>query len=215
MTSASSSTNTLIFFGSMNFSFVHQSSMVPGVPITICSCSLLPRGTEEYRKNSTIILKNKNKTISHIHFYSITRDEIDIFKNIATESERELTFISSDSIHKFHFWIVFAHLLNYFSSLKSQFVRRRHTQALRKTRWKNMVRYSYEIEFKCSSDWGNDTSKVGMGDMLYCAINCQKKFPTVRICNITINSCCRRNSVYNGFRQLANIGHQVGLIAKS
>lgn len=45
---------------------------------------------------------------------------------------RELTLISSDGVHKLHLRIVFAHLLNYLSSLKGQFICRRHTQALRK-----------------------------------------------------------------------------------
>lgn len=136
MTSASSSTNTLIFFGSMNFSFVHQSSMVPGVPITICSCGLLPRGTEGYskkkKKNGTIKV---TKTLSQIHFYNITKEDI-FKKKTKHKKERGLTFISSDSINKSHFRIEFPHLLNYFSSLKSQFVCGRHTQALRKTVWK-------------------------------------------------------------------------------
>lgn len=46
--------------------------------------------------------------------------------------QRQLTLISSDGVHKLHLGIVFAHLLNYLSGLKGQFICRRHTQALRK-----------------------------------------------------------------------------------
>lgn len=42
ITSASSKMNMVIFLGSMKWYFVHQSSIVPGVPITICSCSGTP-----------------------------------------------------------------------------------------------------------------------------------------------------------------------------
>lgn len=47
ITSASSNTNTLIFLGSMNFSLEHQSSTVPGVPMTICSEIFCPLSTAE------------------------------------------------------------------------------------------------------------------------------------------------------------------------
>lgn len=42
MMSASSSTNMLIFFKSTTLRLKHQSSIVPGVPMTICSCSVVP-----------------------------------------------------------------------------------------------------------------------------------------------------------------------------
>lgn len=45
MMSASSSTNMLIFFKSMTRRLKHQSSIVPGVPMMICSSSALPCGT--------------------------------------------------------------------------------------------------------------------------------------------------------------------------
>lgn len=51
MTSASSRTNTLIFFGSMNLSFWHQSRTVPGVPITICSWSFTPLSTAQKERH--------------------------------------------------------------------------------------------------------------------------------------------------------------------
>lgn len=57
MTSASSSTNTRIFLGSKNLNFPHQSSIVPGVPITICSWSFVPLGTEIFRRNKESLLK--------------------------------------------------------------------------------------------------------------------------------------------------------------
>lgn len=57
MTSASSSTNTRIFLGSKNLNFPHQSSIVPGVPITICSWSFVPFGTEIFRRNKESLLK--------------------------------------------------------------------------------------------------------------------------------------------------------------
>lgn len=46
ITSASSSTNIVIFLGSMSLYLVHQSRTVPGVPMIICSCNLMPRSTE-------------------------------------------------------------------------------------------------------------------------------------------------------------------------
>lgn len=52
ITSASSKTNTLIFLGSMNFSLEHQSSTVPGVPITICSEIFWPLSTAKTQRES-------------------------------------------------------------------------------------------------------------------------------------------------------------------
>lgn len=65
MTSASSSTNTLMFLGSMNLNLLHQSSMVPGVPITICSRSFIPRCTENRRKKHTLINTQSNLWCNH------------------------------------------------------------------------------------------------------------------------------------------------------
>lgn len=54
ITSASSKTNTLIFLGSMNFSLEHQSSTVPGVPITICSEIFWPLSTAETERKAFV-----------------------------------------------------------------------------------------------------------------------------------------------------------------
>lgn len=47
ITSASSKMNMVIFLGSMRWYLVHQSRIVPGVPMTICSCSGTPLSTAE------------------------------------------------------------------------------------------------------------------------------------------------------------------------
>ena len=53
MTSASSKTNTLNFFGSNSFFRFNQSSTVPGVPMRICDST----GPNTGRKNNTMITK--------------------------------------------------------------------------------------------------------------------------------------------------------------
>lgn len=63
MTSASSRTNTLIFFGSINLNLLHQSSMVPGVPMTICSCSFIPRCTGNKTKTKTSQLNVLSRSV--------------------------------------------------------------------------------------------------------------------------------------------------------
>lgn len=65
MTSASSSTNTRTFLGSITFFLVNQSDMVPGVPITICSWILLPPSTEERHRKLYALPLNSIIQISH------------------------------------------------------------------------------------------------------------------------------------------------------
>lgn len=53
ITSASSSTKRETLLGSMSLYFVHQSRTVPGVPMTMCSCSFTPRSTEHRTRSNT------------------------------------------------------------------------------------------------------------------------------------------------------------------
>lgn len=99
ITSASSSTNMLIFLGSMILSLVHQSRTVPGVPMTICSCNLTPRSSEHDRQTQNAVLSKINSNYDHI-----------------------LTSSTTNCIHQFDIRTILPHVLDDLTDLQSELV---------------------------------------------------------------------------------------------
>lgn len=115
ITSASSSTNMVIFLGSMSLYLVHQSWTVPGVPMTICCCNLAPRSTEHNAESHAV-----NRLVTRNLFF---RREYKYY--------HILTSISPNGICQLHIWTKFPHLLNDLTSLQCELVRRCDAKALK------------------------------------------------------------------------------------
>lgn len=86
-------------------------------------------------------------------------------KKIHIISKINLTFISSDGIHKFNLRIVLSHLFYHLPSLKCQFIRWWHTQALKKQQIEIKIvigikfsQFHHNIHVRCSQQWEMKTN---------------------------------------------------------
>lgn len=135
ITSASSRTNIVIFLGSMSLYLVHQSRTVPGVPMTICSCSGTPRSTEEE------ILRNNIKTTCLL--WALNTFFRPVIPSNIVQIGYTLTFVAPNAICQFDIRTKLPHLFDDLTDLQSQLICWRDAKTLKEpNRFESRVYFS-------------------------------------------------------------------------